>query len=532
MLFNLIITCVALVALAANLAVELKRCLMMFQQNSYRAERYGKWLSTSGDSTSWWRLGGLAILFLTLSTFGRPWMSMVLCVLFGGISFFSLTGKKYKKPLAWTARARRIYSVAWLLTACVVGVCEALFFDGAVERALYLGALALLGCYCGSHILILASNLCLKPVEKAITMRYINDARRILADMPDLKIIGITGSYGKTSTKHYLHHILSAQFDTLMTPGSFNTTLGVVRTVRELLKPYNEVFIVEMGAKNPGDIKEICDLVHPQMGIITAVGPQHLESFKTIERVQSTKFELVDALPKEGTAIVNDDFEKIADRKVDNTHCLRYGVHAKNADYRAVDVKYTSGGTTFTVVGPDCPDLQLSTRLMGECNVSDLLAAVVAARVLGVPDKKIAAAVASIEPVEHRLSVKRTPGGITILDDAFNSNPVGSRMALEVLGTFRDGKRIVITPGMIELGAEQYELNYEFGRHIARNADVAIVVGHYNREAITSGIKDEKFPANALHTVDTFGAAQALLGSIAKSGDTVLYENDLPDTFK
>lgn len=532
MIFNLVLTIVALVALAANLAVELKRDLMMFQQNSYRAERYGKWLADSGDSTSMWRLGGLAILFLTLSTFGRPWISMALCVVFGLASFISLCGRKYKKPLVWTARARRIYAVGVVLTLCVVGVCEALFCNESTQRCLYVAALGLLGCYCGSHVIVLCSNFCLKPVEKIITNRYVNDARRILKSMPDLKIIGITGSYGKTSTKHYLNHILSTQFDTLMTPGSYNTTLGVVRTVRELLKPYNEVFIVEMGAKNPGDIREICDLVHPSMGIITAVGPQHLESFKTIERVQSTKFELADSLPSDGVAIINNDFEMIANRPVDNARCIRYAVEKDAADYLAEDIRYSSNGTQFTVKGPDGLKLEIFTRLMGECNVSDLLAAIIAARSLDIPDQKIVTAIASIEPVEHRLSVKRTPSGITILDDAFNSNPVGSRMALEVLGTFTGGKRIVITPGMIELGPEQYEQNVEFGRNIARNVDVAIVVGHYNREAITEGILAEKFPEKNLHKVDSFAAAQGLLGSIAKSGDTVLYENDLPDTFK
>ena len=532
MIFDIIITSCAALALAANLFAEFKRDLMMFQQNSYRAERYGKWLTTSGDSTSYWRLGALAILFFTLSTFARPWLSMIICIVFALCCLTKLLSAKYKKPLVWTARARRIYSVSVLLTVCVVGVIEGLFYDGTVERVLYLASLALLGCYCGSHIIILCSNFCLKPVEFSITNHYINDAKRILREMPSLMIVGITGSYGKTSTKHYLHHILSSHFDTLMTPGSFNTTMGVVRTVREFLKPYNEVFIVEMGAKNPGDIKEICDLVHPRVGIVTAVGPQHLESFKTIERVQQTKFELVDSLPCDGVAIVNNDFEQIACRKVDNVQCIRYGVTNKDAEYKAIDIKYSSAGTTFTVVGPDGFKLDLSTRLMGECNVSDLLAAVITASELGVPHKKIASAVASIEPVEHRLSVKRTPGGITILDDAFNSNPVGSRMALEVLGTFKEGKRIVITPGMIELGAEQFNLNREFGRNIAKNADIAIVVGAYNREAITEGIRKEHFPAESLHTVDTFAEAQRLLNSMVKGGDTVLYENDLPDTFK
>lgn len=514
--------------------LELSRDLMMYQQNSYRPERYRRWLSESGDTTSLWRLLALVIFFIAISTLSHPYASAALTGMFGLTMAWNLAVRKYKKPLAWTARARRIYATAVILTAGIAVASVFLFADtDSASSILFTLSIAMLGCFCGSHLIIVASGYLLMPIEKAINRRYYNDAARRLAAMPDLTIVGITGSYGKTSTKHYLHRILSEQFDTLMTPGSYNTTLGVIRTVREMLKPYNEVFIVEMGAKQPGDIKEICDLVHPSVGIVTAVGPQHLESFKTIDRVQSTKFELVDALPSDGLAVVNNDFEKIADRKVGNTECLRYAVSSKNADYRAVDVTYSSTGTTFRVVGPDGYSLALSTRLMGEVNVSDLLAAVIVAHRLGVSDANIASAVASIDPVEHRLSVKKTPGGITILDDAFNSNPVGSRMALEVLGSMGPGKRIVITPGMIELGDRQYELNKEFGRNVALHSDIAIIVGQYNREAIIDGIEEEgSLAKDAVHTVDTFADAQKLLTSLVVKDDVVLYENDLPDTFK
>lgn len=533
MTIEIILTSVVLAIMVLNMCAELKRTLMMLQQNSYRAERYSRWLAESKDTTSPWRLCGVIILFISLSTLSRPYGALALIAIFGAINSYNLLKAKYKKPLAWTARSRRIYGTSLVLTAAICVAAVALFGHKTAFEVLYTLTVTLLGCYCCSHIIILGGNLVLTPVEKAITRHYYNDAAARLRSMPDLKIVGITGSYGKTSTKHYLQRILSEQFDTLMTPGSYNTTLGVVRTVRELLKPYNEVFIVEMGAKAPGDIREICDLVHPHMGIITAVGPQHLESFKTIERVQSTKFELADAIPADGCVIVNEDFPKIADREVTNTRCLRYGVTDTKAPWRAVDVQYSAEGTTFTLTGPDGFSLPLSTRLMGECNVSDLTAAAVCALQLGVSAPKIAAAVASIEPVEHRLSVKKTPGGITILDDAFNSNPVGSRMALEVLGAMKGGRRIVITPGMIELGEEQHRLNMEFGRTIAKCADVAIVVGQYNRDAIVEGIEAEGvLPEGGLHTVDTFTDAQRLLGTIARGGDTVLYENDLPDTFK
>lgn len=528
------LTALALAILLVNVALELKRDLMMFQQNSYFLNRYRRWLSTSADSTSPWRLAGIVIFFIALSSLSHPYGALALAAIFGAAQAYTLFTARYKKPLAWTSRACRLYAVGLLLTAGLSVAAVFLFAHHTAFSVLYTISITLLGCYCASHLVLAAAACILVPVERAINRHYCRDAERILAQMPDLKIIGITGSYGKTSTKHYLHRILSEQFDTLMTPGSFNTTLGVVRTVREYLKPYNEVFIVEMGAKNRGDIKEICDIVHPTMGIITAVGPQHLESFKTIDNVQATKFELADALPADGLAIVNNDFEKISSRPVSNVTCSRYAVaNAADADYQATNVKYTPQGTTFTVKGPDGWTLDISTRLMGECNVSDLLAAVVAAHAMGVSDAKIARAVASIEPVEHRLSVKTTASGITILDDAYNSNPVGSRMALEVLGTFKGGKRIVITPGMIELGTEQEELNREFGRHIAKNVDVAIVVGQYNRDAIAEGIRSEGVLAeSSVHLVDSFADAQRLLGTIAAKGDTVLYENDLPDTFK
>ena len=191
---------------------------------------------------------------------------------------------------------------------------------------------------------------------------------------------------------------------------------------------------------------------------------------------------------------------------------------------------YSSTGTSFTITGKDT-SLDLHTRLVGECNVSNLIAAVIVAMHLGMPCEKIRRAVEAIEPVEHRLSIKRTAGGITILDDAFNSNPAGSSMALDVLRAMTGGKRIIITPGMIELGEKQHELNREFGEKISVSADIAIVVGQYNREAILDGIAaGEGSPE--VYEATTFADAQRLLQTFVANGDTILYENDLPDTFK
>lgn len=308
--------------------------------------------------------------------------------------------------------------------------------------------------------------------------------------------------------------------------------MGVIRTVREMMKPYTEVFICEMGAKNIGDIKEICDLVHPRIGVVTAVGEQHLESFKSIENVQRTKFELVDALPVDGMAFVNDDFPFVANRKVTNVPVVRYALTDKgNNVYYVESLVYSPHGTDFTLVSPSGKH-DFHTKLVGEFNISNLIGAIAVAIYMEVPMERICNAVAKIEQVEHRLSVKHVPGGITIIDDAFNSNPDGSRMALEVLASMKDGKRIVITPGMIELGDKQYEYNEIFGGRIASSVDIAIIVGQYNRDAILSGLRDAGMDEKNVYAVDTFNDAQAVLARVSAPGDAVLYENDLPDTFK
>lgn len=528
---NILQTITSIVTLVAVL-MSLKRDLMMLQQNSNRNDRYLRWMKQSGDSTRISRLMAIIVAFTFLVKFGKVQVSVILALVFSAIAIINLYRAKYKKPLVYTHRAIRIYSTSIVLMLIAVGaisVVSALNGGSWMDYCIF----ALMVSYAVSYLYIMSANWLLKPIEKAINRKYYNEAAEILKSMPGLRVIGITGSYGKTSTKHYLHRILSEKYDVLMTPGNFNTTLGVIRTVREHMKPYNQVFIAEMGAKQSGDIKEICDLVHPQMGIITAVGPQHLESFKTIEGVQATKFELADAIPGDGLVVLNDDFEYIANRPVDNTHSARYAVdNVKAGDYYAKDIEYSQYGTHFTVVTPEGKEIKLFTHLVGKCNISNLLAAVIIALRMGVSDDKIRYAVEKIQQVEHRLTIKRTPAGITIIDDAYNSNPVGAAMALEVLANMKGGKRIIITPGMIELGSDQYRLNKEYGEEIARAADLVIIVGEYNREAINEGLAEASYPQAQIHLADTFAQAQQYMLSVATAGDTVLYENDLPDTFK
>ena len=286
-----------------------------------------------------------------------------------------------------------------------------------------------------------------------------------------------------------------------------------------------------MGAKQRNDIKEICDLVHPTIGIATAVGEMHLETFKCVENIQDTKFELINSLPANGLGVINNDSEYINSYKGVTSPCklIKYAVE-KDGEYKATDVKYGASGVSFTLNGNE----QYSSRLLGAGNLLNILASIAVADHLGVPATKQKNAISRLQPVEHRLSMK-VANGITVLDDAYNSNPQGAAMALEVLKNFAVGegnKRIVITPGFVEMGTRQAEANRELGRTIATSCDYAIVVNATNRDAIKSGIDEGDFPTEKYFLADSLNHAHAHLAQILHAGDVVLYENDLPDNFK
>lgn len=495
----------------------------MFQQNSYRVNRYLKWYKQCHAIPFTAVALGMGVVCSFASPLTMCITSAVAVIILLILSFRT----KQKTPLVYTMRVKRLFVSAFILTAATITLLW-LYLPQYCFTIAY--ALLIV------PFVLLVANLINKPLEAYISRWYYNDAKRILRSMPNLKIIGVTGSFGKTSTKHYLYRILSEKYNVLMTPGNFNTTLGVVRTIREYLKPHHEVFIVEMGAKQTGDIKEICDLVHPTIGIVTAVGEMHLETFHTIDNIFRTKFELIEALPQDGMGVINLDSEVIAQAKVHrHSNTISYSVEHAEADYRAVEVKYSARQTSFSV---DCRgDIRegYSTHLAGRGNILNLLAAIAVADKLNVSEALQKRAIRQIEQIEHRLNVRHTAGGVAIIDDAYNSNPAGAKMALEVLKEFErpaGARAIVVTPGFVELGERQATLNTELGRQIAHSCDIAIVVNRTNREAIVKGIESEGFAKENLLIADSFAEATTLLTPILRSGDVVLYENDLPDSFK
>lgn len=482
---------------------------------------------------------------LSVETFRIFWIIrlaiIVITFLISNVIFISKDKKELKnakKPLKYTARAKRLmvfnFFVLVLLEFCfedTFGLTGVKTFDGLMA---YVSNLALLmSCLIFTlPVNMIISNWFSSPTETAINNHYINQASRKLRkkEYQDLIRIGITGSYGKTSTKFILKTILEEKYKVLATPGSYNTTMGNVRIIREELKPEHQVFISEMGARKRYDIQEICQFVNPQIGIITSIGPQHLETFKKMENVAKTKGELLKGVTEDGAVFLPKDNSYCFELYQKDTHKkFLYSTKKDGSDVYAKNIQITKEGSTFVVVmGKE--EFACQTKLLGEHNIANIMGCVAIAKYLGLTNQEIQRGIAKIEPVEHRLQLIPSQNGTTVIDDAFNSNPIGSRMALDVMKKF-DGRKIIITPGMVELGEKEYQLNQEFGEQMAEVVDYAILVGRKRSEPIVKGLEAKKFPKLNIFVVNNLEEATAQLAKLTKAGDVILFENDLPDNY-
>lgn len=492
----------------------------MFQLNSYKPNVHNRWLLEHKRN-----LLGVDIWFLLtipLLLFFPNFGEGMAIVIYGFLAYFSRP-KKAKKPLVYTKRVQRMLMTNAILFLIVVFVCA--FLQNSIVTAFVFPVLGILAPW-----MILAANCINQPLEKSINQRFINEAKDMIHSMPQLTVIGVTGSYGKTSVKFYLQKLLSAKYNVLITPENYNTTLGVVRTIRENLRATHEIFVCEMGAKNIGDIKEICDLVHPTHGVITSIGPQHLESFLTIENVLKTKYELADTLPENGLVFLNYDNEYIVNYPVSKT-IIPYGTDHEASKYRPYDITVSSKGSTFKIKDADDTEKTFTTKLIGKHNVTNIAAAIAIAHELGVSLDDCATQVRRLEGVPHRLQLIQGNHAL-IIDDAYNSNPSGAKAALDTLQQF-DGCKIIVTPGMVELGTKQYEYNKIFGTQIAQVVDYAILVGVKQTEPIQAGLKETNYPPEKISVTENLTEALAKVEQIQAQGmqKIVLLENDLPDNY-
>ena len=449
--------------------------------------------------------------------------SIAILIACAGLMFFYakfIRFKQAKKPLVYTARVKRLLVGIIALFAVLFYVLEILF-------DLNVGFLVL-----ATPLLAPAGNLLMRPAEVAVKRHYFNDAKTKLSGRKDMIRIGITGSYGKTSTKFILGSILSEKFNTLVPPQSYNTPMGLTRVIREQMSEDNKVFIAEMGARHIGDIAELCDLVHPQYAVLTSIGPQHLETFFSIENVIKTKYELIEGLSEGGVGVFNVENEYVR-QLYNKTQKKKIGYAfspREEADLWVQAMKTTPEGSAFEVATREGGSFWCKTRLLGRHNVLNVLGGIALALTLGLTEEEIVRGAAKIEPVEHRLQILPTENGVTVIDDAFNSNPEGAAFALEVIGQF-PGRKIVVTPGMVELGDEEDVENYKFGQKMSAVCDFVFLVGPKHTRPIYNALAQSAFPIQNIFVSKTLEEASAQMSGILRAGDVVLFENDLPDNY-
>ena len=316
------------------------------------------------------------------------------------------------------------------------------------------------------------------------------------------------------------------------TPKNFNTDVGLMTTINNDLTKFDEIFIAEMGAYKVGRIKNACNLVHPKYGLLTTIGKAHLETFGSQENIIKTKFELIESLPSDGIAFLNMDDPLQVNYDLQNkVRVVWYAVNNKKADFYCLDTKCSDKGSTFKIFfKSENKTYDFQTRLLGRHNISNIVSAVAVGYEFGISISKLQAAVSKIKPIEHRLELKRI-GNMYQIDDAYNSNPVGAKVALEVLGMM-PGDKVVVTPGMVELGAEEEKYNKEFGEEISAVADYVILVGEKQTKPIYDGLMAKKYDKDRIIITNDVRQTYILVNKLKGKKDIyALYENDLPDTY-
>lgn len=422
--------------------------------------------------------------------------------------------------LRWTNRARELATVAGVL------LLLALFFGlwSGWPGALVLGAVDLAA----------VAALCLAvgvtaPAQSRRRHRYMEQAEQLIERVSPL-VIGITGSYGKTTAKLFLQQLLDSEASPCFaTPGSFNTTLGVCRAINEGLRPHHKFAVLEMGAYRRGEVAEICSFTHPKMGIVTAVGVMHLERFGSPQRIAQAKSELLAALPESGVAAMP---SSIAERELLTAPLRARPVWVGQPGDRwwAEELDVSPEGSSLRLQGSGGEDLPLRVPVHGIPIVTDLLCAWAIAVEIGVALPDLVERAAQLKGAPHRLEVSRV-GGITIIDDAYNSNPDGAAEALRLLARLPGERRVLVTPGFIELGPLQEQCMRELGRKAAEVCTHVILVGPRQSASVAVGLKQAGYPSAQLTVAKNLDEAQRRLPQVAGAGSVVLFENDLPDSY-
>lgn len=518
--------------------------LLVLQQCGYRGTRYFKWLSNK-NTPYLSRLMLLCLLgflfFLVLNTCFAPLVGESVASYIGFVSFILFTvlyinsesSVNAKVPLKKTGR---------LIRLCITYVIVLVAFSfGFITLLNYLAfvigdemtALLRFSLVCALPILtpylLFFAYILNEPIEEIIRIYYLRVANNKLNNT-DVIRIGITGSYAKTTVKEMLKTILSQKYRVLATPLSYNTPLGIALAVKNLDSTH-DVFIAEMGARSKGDIAALAKMVKPHYGVLTGVNNQHLETFGDIEVTKNTKYELFEHLDEGGIAFFSSDNDislELSNRYKGEKYLA--GINGEDNLVYATDIKTTPRGTVFTLNVKGEAPVTCSTVLLGRHSVKNICIAAALAYKVGLSVEEIAVGIGRIQSIGHRLELLPNNKNIVIIDDSYNSNVDGIGAAMEVLQTF-EGRKIVLTPGLVELGKMENLANFEMGKTLAKHADMVIVIGKQNAEMLINGLIDGGMDRENIKFAKSLNKGNALLNEIIKEGDVILFENDLPDNY-
>lgn len=511
------------------------KTLGAMQQSGYKTKTFLRWLHR-GDNLFFNRLFvlSLSLVFfcatvsLAFSFLGKTWALGISAIPFlAFLLAFILVDCKYalKLPYKVTGRFTRLFVIYFLIVFAVnFGAISLLWWLAELNGSTIYGYIA----YAPFSLLpallpfaLCLANLICTPFERARNHRYVKRAQTILSESKVIRV-GIVGSFGKTSVKNILKEILSAKYKVLETPASYNTPMGIARTVTKENFPSQEVFIAEMGARKTGDITELCSLVRPDYAIFTGVCEQHISTFQTIENVFAEKSEII----KSGAITVCGEGLK---ERVEN----KYNGVPENVlfiDGNAVtDLEMTATHTRFTIM-LDGESIAVDTALLGRAAVENILLAVTLAKRMGLTCAEIKKGLVGVSQIPHRLQLLERDG-VYILDDGYNCNPRGAVEALAALCRF-SGRRCIVTPGIVECGVLEEKINADLGERIADcHLDYTILVGETLVGAVKKGYLEKGGDEKKLATAKNLEEAKTLLSAWIQQGDAVLFLNDLPDVY-
>lgn len=513
--------------------LRLRTYLQPFQQEEYDGKRLLKWWIEKHAFDRYTSLGLLIALPFGWLQPAAPMLTAALWFIFRSRREPDPTTAG-KKKLVLTPRARKIWYVAATLAVLPVILIAVAPLAPWLKLSLTIALIQFL------PFALVKANWLLWPVQAYQNRRYLREAHILLTRMAPTTI-GLTGSFGKTSTKYILNHLLAAGAPTLATPGSVNTPLGIARVVREQLQPQHQYFLAEMGAYGPGSIAALCKLAPPVLSCITAVGQAHYERFKNLETVARAKFEIAEAtLANGGICILNADAipDDLWQPRVAHAPRSYRLVSARrevirDGDYYIESVSQTSAGLALTIQHQDMPTV-FAAPIFGAVQAGNLAVAFAMAIELGLPAKTIAGAMATVKPAPYRLNVQQS-GTQTIIDDSYNANPAGFATALETLSLIAQAdpalqrRRVLITPGMVELGTAHATEHAKLGTLASQHADIILVIGPGR---IPTFLETARAGKAALHTFPTLAAARDWMQSHGQPHDVILLANDLPDRYE